>query len=66
MKASSDDLKDIGDELLGIEYGELHIHIRGGKIISYSTIKSRLKGNYLTNDKYYANSEKVEGSQPNR
>jgi len=65
MKATRDDLKDISDELLGIEYGELHIHIRGGKIISLSTIKSRLK-NQLTNDKQYAISESVEGSRPNR
>jgi len=65
MKATRDDLKDISDELLGIEYGELHIHIRGGKIISLSTIKSRLK-NQLTNDKQYAISESVEGIRPNR
>ena len=66
MKASNDDLKDIGDELLGIEYGELHIHVRGGEIISYSTIKSRLKQNYLTNDKQYANADNSERLKPNR
>lgn len=66
MKASPEDLNDISDELNGIDYGELHIHIRGGEIISYSTIKSRLKQNYLTNDKQYANADNSERIQPNR
>jgi len=65
MKATKDDLLEITDELLGIEYGELHIHIRGGKIISLSTIKSRLKYP-LTNVKQCAISKSIEGSRPNR
>jgi GTP-sensing pleiotropic transcriptional regulator CodY len=37
------DLQEIAEEIAHIEYGELHIMVRGGKIIGYTTIKSKLK-----------------------
>lgn len=43
MTASQYDLKEIVKELAGIDYGELHIIVRGNKIVSYTTIKSNLK-----------------------
>jgi len=59
MKVSADDLKGIADELAGIEYGELHIQIRGGQIVSFSIIKSKLNKKHLTNVKQCANAECV-------
>jgi hypothetical protein len=37
------DLQEIAEELKRIEYGELHIIVRGGEIVSYTSIKSTLK-----------------------
>lgn len=62
MIASHDDLKEISEELAGIDYGELHIQIRAGEIISYSTIKSRLNKKRLTNNPRCAKAESVQGS----
>lgn len=43
MTASQYDLKEIVKELADIDYGELHIIVRGSEIVSYTTIKSNLK-----------------------
>lgn len=37
-----DELREIAEEIAHIDYGELHIVIRRGKIVSYTTIKSKL------------------------
>lgn len=66
MKASNQDIKEIIEELSSIEYGELHIQVRAGQIISYSTIKSKLNKKRLTikseyeKDNYKGNGVKEE------
>ncbi|SLM15287.1 hypothetical protein SPIROBIBN47_410020 [uncultured spirochete] len=36
------DLDEIAAELMRLDYGELHIVVRGGEIVSYSIIRSKL------------------------
>jgi len=36
------DLEEIATELKRLDYGELHIVVRGGEIISYRTIRTKL------------------------
>jgi hypothetical protein len=37
------DLQEIAEEIAHIEYGELRIVVRDGKIIRYTTIRSKTK-----------------------
>ncbi len=37
------DLDEIAEELLHLDYGELHIVVRGGEVVSYTIIRSKLK-----------------------
>lgn len=40
---STKELEEIAEELTSLDYGELRIVVRGGEIVSFTTIKSRLK-----------------------
>lgn len=42
MNTSSNNFNEILEELGKIKYGEIRIQIRGGVVISYTTIKSTL------------------------
>lgn len=37
------DLDEIAAELMHLDYGELHIVVRGGEVVSYTIIRSKLK-----------------------
>jgi len=39
------DLDEIAAELMHLDYGELHIVVRGGEVVSYTIIRSKLKSN---------------------
>lgn len=59
------DLDEIAAELMHLDYGELHIVVRGGEIISYRTIRTKLAVKKLKKESEPSNRKNLNNSLTN-